>query len=278
MDFCYVDEAGSADLLCQLIPDSTPLVVVAGLLVPGAESKNLVWNYLQLKKVFNPQLAKTKVQLSELISTEIKGADLRSDLRSGSHRRKRRAFGIIDKVFELVAQHNGRLIAHILIKDENVPIIDASSYPRSVRYVVKTFHEYLEERNEQGLVILDSRTKTKNTPNIHGITTQIYRSGGNPYPRLVESPVFGHSDSHVALQIVDILASAVLFPSACVAYSSAYEWNLHLHPDYEAIRTRYSPRIATLEYRYGATAASQKGGLTVATNDSSLDSRIFFSN
>ena len=30
--------------------------------------------------------------------------------------------------------------------------------------------------------------------------------------------MFGHSDAHVALQIADIVASALLFPMACAAY------------------------------------------------------------
>jgi hypothetical protein len=69
-----------------------------------------------------------------------------------------------------------------------------------------------------GLVVLDSRTKVKNTGNADVITTQIFRQGGDPFQQFVEVPVFGHSDSHVVLQIADIIASTVVFPAACSAF------------------------------------------------------------
>lgn len=62
--------------------------------------------------------------------------------------------------------------------------------------------------------------------------------------------MFGHSDSHVALQVADILASAVLFPAACSAYCQALTWNQHIHPGYDQIRAQFGPRLKALQYRY----------------------------
>jgi len=122
MHICYVDESGSADVFCRSNVSSTPLIVVAGLIVSSDASKQLVWDFLKLKKTFNSSLSDPRLQLSDLIAAETKGSDLRSDVRSGSRRRARRAFGIIEGVLELIESHNGRLIAHVLIKDENAPI------------------------------------------------------------------------------------------------------------------------------------------------------------
>lgn len=69
-----------------------------------------------------------------------------------------------------------------------------------------------------GLMILDSRTKVKNVGSVHGIITRKFKSGGDNLANLIESPVFGHSDSHIGLQLADIVASAGIFPMACAAY------------------------------------------------------------
>ena len=60
--------------------------------------------------------------------------------------------------------------------------------------------------------------------------------------------MFGHSDSHVALQVADILASAVLFPAACSAYCQALTWNQHIHPGYgpDPCSVRSAPQGASV--------------------------------
>jgi len=109
---CYVDESGSADLLCQTSTASTPALVIAGLIVPNDRLMDLVWQYLQLKKQYNPSLA-TAPRLSQVIAAEVKGADLRSDVRSGKHRRERRALWFIGKIFDLLQTHHCRVVARV---------------------------------------------------------------------------------------------------------------------------------------------------------------------
>ena len=65
-----MDESGSSDLLCKATPTSTPVLVVAGLIVPGDHVRDLVWDFLQLKKRFNPSLA-TASWLSDVIRYEV---------------------------------------------------------------------------------------------------------------------------------------------------------------------------------------------------------------
>ncbi len=95
MDFCFVDESGSAETLDPAQSSCTPVFALMGLLVPGEKLRDLNWEFLQLKKQFNPSLA--NVRLSELIQTEVKGSDLRADLRSGKRDRERRTIGLLDK-------------------------------------------------------------------------------------------------------------------------------------------------------------------------------------
>jgi hypothetical protein len=95
----------------------------------------------------------------------------------------------------------------------------------------------------------------KNTPSVHRMTTARFKTGGDPFPHLIESPAFGHSDAHVVLQIADLLASAILFPTACAAYCGCLIHNLHLNNEFADVRTRYAPRLRQLE-RYADAGAS----------------------
>ena len=274
---CYVDEAGGSDLLCESAPTSSPVLVIAGLIVPEDQVRNLVWDYLQLKKDYNPSLAAANKKLSDVIATEVKGANLRTDIKSESRRQRRRAFGFLDRTIALLERHAGRVIARILVKSQDVVVRDAAVYGTSILWLCSTFHQYLEERSSQGLIVLDSRTKVKNTPNADVVTTQMFRHGGNPLPRLVEVPVFGHSDSHVCLQIADVVASALLFPAACYAYCQDHTWNHHAKADYSSIVARYGSRIKDLQYRYHDAAVGYwKGGIFAYGTNSSLRARLMF--
>lgn len=260
MDFCFVDESGSAETLDPAHPSSTPVFVLVGLIVPGEHLRALNWEFLQLKKQFNPSLA--NVRLSELIQTEVKGSDLRADLRSGKRDRERRTIGLLDKTMKLLELHNCSVVGRVVVKDPLSPLQDSSLYSAASWWVCRTFHEHLELGDREGLVILDSRTKVKNTPSSVGIATQMYRSGGDPLHRLTEVPVFGHSDSHVALQIADLIASAVVFPAACAAYAMQHNWNLHCNAAYGTVRSRFGLRLRKLQFRYyDQNIGHWKGGI-----------------
>jgi Protein of unknown function (DUF3800) len=277
VDICYVDESGSADLLCEKTTNSTPILAIGGLIVPGGQQLNLAWDFLQLKKIYNPSLARA-TYLSEVIRTEVKGSDLRADLRAGTRRRRRRAIGFLDKVFTLVERYQCRLVGRVWVKDLDVELIDRKVYSSGVGWIGQAFHQYLDVRDQEGLVLLDSRTKVKNTPNVDGVTTQRLRHGGNAFPRLCESPVFGHSDSHVVLQIADVIVSALMFPCACAAYCSHLTWNDHARPEYEDVRARYGQRLKDLQYRYFDQSAGQwRGGLYVTGSKAPKSAALFVS-
>jgi hypothetical protein len=90
-----------------------------------------------------------------------------------------------------------------------------------------------------------------------------YRHGGNAYPSLVESPVFGHSDTNVLLQLADILASALIFPSACAVYLAPVPGDPHLDPASQIVRQTFGPRMAKFEYRYTDVGGDRRGGFRV---------------
>lgn len=265
MHLCFIDESGDAEALRTDLPDSPPVFVLVGVTVPRPSVNDLTWDYLALKKELNPSLCER--QLSELIAFEMKGATLRKDLRKDRGRRnvRRRAYRALDKVFALLEAHNCQLVGKIIVKvpDHHTPMKDRAVYSRAIAEMAETFQSQLAAADTEGMMILDARTKVKNVPSVMGITTRRFKSGGSHYPNLVESPVFGHSDTHVPLQIADILASAVLFPIACTEYCADLSWNAHPHPRYRDIKERYGERLQKLEYRYTGADGQRRGGFQV---------------
>jgi hypothetical protein len=131
----------------------------------------LVRDFLDLKRNANPRRF-AGVQLSDLIAAEVKGNDLRGDVRSGSRSRERAAIGFLDNVLKLLEKHHCKVVGRIVLKQEGEVLSDSAVYPNATRWLCKTFHEHLVATDRSGLVILDSRTKVKNVPNSVGVLTQ----------------------------------------------------------------------------------------------------------
>ncbi len=243
--------------------------------VPSSQINALTWDYLHLKKQFNPSLE--KVQLSELIQFEMKGSSLRRDLRKAGRNNRRRATHILDEVFSLLEKHNCQLVGKVIVKEVDVESRgDKKIYSHTIAQLAESFEAQLSAANTNGMMVLDARTKVKNTPSTLGITTRRFRTGGGDYPSLVESPVFGHSDTHVPLQIVDLVASAVVFPIACIEYCSHLHWNAHPNPNHRAVKERYGPKLQALEYRYINGDGLKRGGFQVIDPISSRPTHLMF--
>ncbi|WP_186307567.1 DUF3800 domain-containing protein [Microbacterium sp. 1.5R] len=262
MFLCYIDEAGDEQSLRTRT--DPPVLVIGGLIVEETHAQALVWDFLQLKKRFNPSLNREGVKLSEVVAFEIKGSNLRADMRSTSRRRRRAAFGILDAVLDLLERHNAVVLGDIHIKGPGN--LGRWVYSKSVSTLADQFETLLRAAGSTGLMILDARTKSKNVPSVNGITTQRFRSGGGSYPHLVESPVFGHSDAHVSLQIADLIVSALLFPMACAGYCLCLLDNTHPSSEYLDVRERYGARLRLLEHKYLASDGRRAGGIRVRDN------------
>lgn len=259
MHLCYVDESGNDQLLDSY--EAPPVLVIAGVTVAQARLDDFVWAFLKLKQEFNPQAATGK-QLTDTIRYEVKGSDLRADLRSTSRNRRRRAARFMGQVVTLLEQFGASIDGEIWVKADGGGVPQAF-YPSAIAGIAKNFNAQLAAAGTNGLMILDARTKNKNVPSVHGITTRRFKSGGNQLPRLVESPVFGHSDAHVALQVADIVASALPFPIACSAYCQGLSGNAHAHPAYDSLRPVFGARLRNLENRYTDADGQRLGGIAV---------------
>jgi hypothetical protein len=273
--FCYIDEAGNAGVYDEGDPTSTPVFVVAGVSVDAAAVADLTRAYLRLKAKFEPSLSRRP--LSELIGREVKGASLRRDIRGeGSRDTRRRAFGFLDKTLRLLEARGAKLFGRVLVKRAGEVYSPASTYPSAVAIMAETFSHGLAESGENGLMVLDSQTKVKNEGNVHTITTRRFRHGGGAFPELLESPVFGHSDTHPILQIADIVASGLVYPAACAAYGRLDGSTPHLSPAYSLVRARFGRRLGELEYVYANEDGARRGGFHVIDREERRAGRLLF--
>ncbi|MDR0592728.1 MAG: DUF3800 domain-containing protein [Bifidobacteriaceae bacterium] len=249
MRICYGDEAGETAVYDPSEPTSTPVFVLAAITVDTARADRLLMDYLALKSAYDPAL-KGRL-LADVIQHEVKGARLRRAIRSeDSPRSARRAIIYLDRALRLLEVSGCRIMGRVLVKRAGEEYSPAATYPSAVAELAETFNDQLTAGGERGLVILDAQTKVKNQGNVHTITTRRYRKGGNAYPGLIESPVFGHSDTHVMLQLADLVASALVYPAAIAAYLEPDQGDPQRSPAYQTVRELFGRRLANLEWRF----------------------------
>lgn len=265
MLLCYVDESGTCEPYVASDPGSTPVFVIVGMTIASSQLKSLTMAYLHLKKEFEPTLAAADKTLSDLIRFEVKGSKIRKDIRAdrGGRNNRRRALGFLDKTIRILEDHNARIIGKVIVKAEGHTLEDKHEYPRAVQELAVSLNSQAASSRSESIMILDSRTKVKNEGNVHHITTRKFRRGGDMYPYLHEAPVFGHSDTHVPLQIADLLASAIIFPVACLQYTADDKTNVHNSRHYQDIHDKFGARLAKLEHRYINSDGVKRGGFQV---------------
>ena len=265
MRICYVDESGDLGVLPTATSPIQPVFVIAGVSVPRDRLTALTHNFLSLKKLFFPG-THTGAYL-DTVMEEIKGAELRKSVALGNRDQRRHAFGFMDKSLALLVAHDVRIFGRLLVKGIGMPIDGRAMYTSYMQAICTHFQSQLVTNDQTGFVIADSRNKTGNAQVAHSIFTQMFRTAGNPYDRIVEMPTFGHSDNHVGLQLADLVCSALLFPIAVHTYCTGQVTNLHVRPGYRLLKQRYAEQLRGLQFRYLEPVKKRwRGGITV--NDS----------
>lgn len=270
MHICYIDEAGCPGRLPSSTSDVQPLLVISGIFIPQSNLINFTRDFLSLKSSFNPSIPSR-----DIARHEIKGSDLRRDIRKGNRNLRRRTFGFLDKSIDVLDRYDAKHVTRIYVKAPGGGFNGKAVYTASVQQICTCFQRYLADRGARGIVIADSRTPGLNSIVSHSVFTQKFRANGDPYPNILEMPVFGHSENHAALQLTDFLSSAILFPSASEAYCTGHVNNIHVHPKDIMIRTRYALRLKNMSYRFN-DGARHRGGITVIDAISQRNCSLLF--
>lgn len=262
MYFCYVDEAGCPGALPSPTSPVQPCLVICGLIIPAESLGPLTNQFLQLKCRFDPSIRRGTRHFLDTTKKELKGSELRKEIRTTGRNRRRYVFNFLDKVLDLLESFDAKLIARVYIKKPGDPFNGRAVYASSIQSICYGFEKFLSAKDSRGLIIADSRTPALNSVVAHSIFTQKFQVGGDFYPRILEMPTFGHSENHVPIQISDFLCSALLVPMAHDVYCRTHILSAHIHDRDALIRERYAERLRALSYRY-QEGGRWKGGITV---------------
>lgn len=262
----YIDEAGCTGDLASATSEIQPVFCITGLIVPQRDLYNLTQQFLDLKRKFFPKIVRECNHDLEIMLHEIKGAGLRKKIRDGNRDQRRHVLRLIGELFDLLEKHNCELIARAYVKKPMALFDGRAVYTSAMQTLCHDFQVYLASKTAKGLIIADSRNKEQNNNLSFSIFTKKYRRyAGDAYPSLFEMPTFGHSENHAGLQISDLLASAVLFPSVTYVYCTGHVNNVHVHPRYQLIKRHFSYRLKKMQYRYD-DGGRHRGGITVVDN------------
>jgi hypothetical protein len=264
MQVFYVDEAGCTGMLVSAISPIQPVFVLGGVILHQGQLRDFTLDWLHLKDRFFPNLQMPSSDFLDWIAVEIKGADLRKRIRESRRDARRQALGFMDKFMDLLEAHGARLLARVYVKPIGTPFNGRSVYTSAVQMLAADFQHFLEAEHTDGLMILDSRNKPKNTNVSHSVFTQKFRTAGDAYAGLVEMPVFGHSDNHAGIQAADMVCSAFVFPMATYVYCQGHVNNIHVHLAYYRIRDRFGERLKRMQFRYQDASQRWHGGITVS--------------
>lgn len=277
MFICYIDEAGCTGALPAPSSAIQPVFALAGTFVKESHIKSLTNDLIQLKQRFFPKHLPTGSLYHDWITVEVKGSSLRNMARSKSRNDRRFAYMVIGSALDILEKHQVKVVGRVFIKPIGGQFNGSAVYSSTVQGICKTFQQFLAAKGEAGIVIADSRNKPKNANVSHSIFTQRYAATGDPYSRLVELPTFGHSDNHAALQLADLVCSALLFPIAAQVCAAAHLTDhTHCDPHYLNLKTRFGERLKDLQYRYQNNKNWWEGGVTLADPLNKLNASALF--
>ena len=267
MWIAYLDESGCLGSLPTGTSDIQPVFLQAAVCLPQRELARVTTEYLELKRKFFPRLIPTGGRLDAVLA-QVKGSRIRSHVR-GTRKERRQAIGFLDKTLDLVEGVGGRLVGRVWVKGIGIANDPRALYTFSLQETFCHFQEFLSMSEDRGFLVADSRKKSDNSNATHSIFTKKFGRRGDVYPRIMETPTFGHSENHVGLQLADQLCSSLLFPIACFAYCSGFLQSIHVAPEYEVLRDRYGERLRVLAFTYKRwnerkNRRAVAGGITVS--------------
>ncbi len=249
MRICYIDEAGCTGALPSATSPIQPVFVLCGVVIAAEHIGGITREFVQLKRRYFPRLAPAGALPMHWILSEVKGSEIRKNAVDPSRNVRRHALGFLDRVVELLEKYNCLLKGRVWVKGIGQTFNGTSVYTYSIQYIYKWFNHCLQQDDDHGIVICDSRNKTLNSKVSFSVFTEKFKQSGDKHPRVLELPTFGHSENHAGVQIADIVCSSLLFPMAIDAYCLGHVTNTHVRAGYDALRRRYGQRLEQLQVR-----------------------------
>ncbi len=245
---CFIDEAGCPGTLPSATSPIQPALAIVGMFIDADAVPDLTTSFVKIKRTYFPGSMTSSHLLDDLL-VEIKGADVRSAIRKHGLNAKRH-LKFLDEVLALLTRLNAKIVAVCWVKKVARSFDGRAVYARSIQMVCESFQAFLQANNDRGFLVADFREPKQNARVAHSVFTQRFRAAGDRYPRLLELPVFGHSENHAALQVTDLLCSAMILPAVTHVYCTGYVKSMHVHPKDGFFKGRFIPRLKRMQYRY----------------------------
>jgi hypothetical protein len=257
----YVDDAGDVQTLVTA-SQVAPVLAFGAVAVDASILPQLTRDFLALKRRYFRGRMKSLHLLDDIL-VEVKGAELRTMVRNG-HRARRRAIQFFHELLQLLEGSHAQLFGRVWVKQPGIPLDGKAVITFSIQAMCATFQHLLDQRNDDGLMVVDSSTPGLNAMVSHSIFTQRFRAAGDQYSHLTEMPTFGHSQNHAGLQIADIIISGLVSPMASISYCTGHVSGVHVHARYGEIKSRFAGRLRPMQHRYLDDKGSWCGGFTVS--------------
>ena len=263
---CYLDESGCTGRLPSLDSQIQPVFALVGLIVPAARLMPMTREFMALKRRFNPGLFSGDAHGLDAILGEVKGGNLRGDLRSSSRNRQRRALEFLDRALDILeTPPRVRMVGRVWIKPVGGEFKGNEIYTFSAQSIAENFHRFLADSQTRGVIVCDSRRPQSNIKVAHSVFTRKFRAAGDCFPRLLDSPFFADSQNHAGIQLADLLCSAILAPLAATVYLGNHApLPEFAHPNYLQLRQRCGGRMQRMQYRFADDNGRWRGGLVVS--------------
>jgi hypothetical protein len=276
----YIDEAGDGGAVRAVRDQASPVLVIASLTVDDRQAPALMRDVLLLRQSVWP--TRTVRPLIESLSSETKGATLREHTRRSASRRQRAsAFKYLQGVLDALDRRGAKLVGAVFVKDVDHRLDEAGFYASAVRAFARDLHHRLEAERDRGLMVLDRRSHYKDVQNVDAVLADKYPAisrGGrlrDDLHRLSLPPLAASSQHVMGLQLADTLASALIFPMACMAYRRTWIANPHVDLGHLDVLNTFASRVRQLEYRYrvteGRSRRLRRGGIVVTSSKGWLE-------
>ena len=278
MYFCYVDESGCTGQLPSATPPPqiAPVFAVVANIIPENALKDITIALIRLKSQFFRQEMTKAQHFLDRILVEVKGKDVRRQLRSPDRQIRRRAIAFLSRVVSLLEKHEARIVGRVYIKGIQSPMKSRQVYTSAIQSICSYTNNFLQEEQDSGIIIADSRTASQNARVAHSILTQKYKRSGDTYCCIPEMPTFGHSQNHAGLQIADLIVSGIVALMACHAYCSGHVRSPHVNANYAVLKGEFGKRLEELQYRYSDSTGRMRGGLTVCDGHEQRSGGLLF--
>jgi hypothetical protein len=236
---CYFDESGDEQPLRR--PDELLVFVLVAIVVDQAHIGKLQQDFLALKLQTLSARDRQTIGTSALVKFERKGSQFRRALKQQKRGSRRASLGFLDAFIQI--PESNQISIEFACRLKGSARLSSDSYAESVAEILTSVNNHAQLHDARFLAVLDSRTHAKNAPTVAYVFDQM-TTAHQPLSRLIEPPLFGHSDAHILLQVADVLASGMLAPM--LSYTIAREQPNSPFGDFAIVEERYRARIEAL--------------------------------